>query len=248
MKMTIHHLRHACSILSFNGKRILIDPMLAARGSYPPIPMTRNPRKNPLVDFPCDYRELLPVDGILVTHLHNDHFDRTAQRELPRDIPVLCQAEDSQQFKEWGFTHVEGIKEKTQWLDLECQRFPGTHGGGIFKRKLGCSSSYLLQSPAGPSLYITGDTLLKAKVKTRLKKFSPNIVLANGGGARIKLGGKITMNSKDILRISRMLPEAEIIAVHMESLNHCFDSRESLENIKGERKIWIPKDGEILHL
>ena len=34
------------------------------------------------------------ASAVLATHLHQDHFDATAARLLPRDLPLLCQPED----------------------------------------------------------------------------------------------------------------------------------------------------------
>lgn len=248
MSTYIHHFRHACSILHLNGKKILIDPMLSGKGVYPPVMMTRNPQKNPLVEFPCDYRELFKVDGVIITHMHNDHFDKKAQKELPRDLPILCQSEDRAILEKWGFTSVTGLEKETCWLDLYCQRFIGSHGDGIFKKKLGCSSSFFLQTEKGPSIYLTGDTLLTNKVKKILSNKKTDILLANGGGARLKLGGKITLNHKDILKLSRILPQSTLVAVHMEAMNHCFDRRETLIKMKGDCKILVPEDGELLKL
>ena len=42
--MKFLHVRHATSLLTYGGIKILIDPVLADKGEYPPIDMTPNIR------------------------------------------------------------------------------------------------------------------------------------------------------------------------------------------------------------
>ena len=41
--MNIHHIRNATIVVEYAGKKFLIDPMLAEKGAYPPMP---NPATN----------------------------------------------------------------------------------------------------------------------------------------------------------------------------------------------------------
>ena len=44
--MKFQQIRSATSIVTFAGKRFLIDPMLAEQGAYPSVPDTTNTVKN----------------------------------------------------------------------------------------------------------------------------------------------------------------------------------------------------------
>lgn len=247
LKLT--HLRHATSVVEIMNKRILIDPVFAAKGTYPPIPLTNNTLRNPLTKFPVNYETLFNVDGVIITHNHNDHFDELAKKVLPKNLPILCQVEDVTIYKELGFTMVSAISHSTQWLGFNCRRIKGTHGGFILNKMLGVSSAYLIKSEK-ISLYISGDTLLTAKIKKGLKEINPTHLIINGGGATMRLLGRITMNSRDIIKISKLLPKSKIFAVHMDSINHCFDTKEILRNsIKaGTDNIIVPNDNETVNL
>jgi len=236
-----NHYRHATSILTIDDKRILIDPVFAAKGAYPPIEMTKNPKRNPLIDLPLDYNELMKVDGVLITHNHNDHFDKLAKEKIPGTMPILCQESDIPAYDKLGFTNLTPINGKTNWLGLKWQSFRGTHGGGILYKFLGITSSYLVNNE-NQKIYITGDTLLTYRVRKLLQKTQPDVIIAFGGGARLKIGGKITMNHKDLLRMSRLLPDSRILAIHMNSINHCFDTKEELKELTGpqHKNIIIP--------
>lgn len=238
------HYRHATSIIEIENKKILIDPVLADLGKYPPIQNTNN-KRNPLVKFPTKLDKIFNIDGIIITHDHNDHFDLVAKEIMPKEIPLLCQKEDYIKFKDLGFNKLTPIKDNTTWLGINIKRMVGTHGGRFWSKKLGISSSYLL-SIKNLNVYLTGDTLLTRNVRSNIKRLQPKIIIANGGGARIKLLGKITMNNKDIIKLSKTNKKSKVIAVHMDSINHCLDTREKLNKLVKPKNLIVPKDGEIL--
>ena len=77
MRLTL--VRHATLLLETSHGRILVDPMLRAAGTTPPIENTLNQVRNPLVELPMPAAQV--VDGVglcIVTHLHSDHFDDAA--------------------------------------------------------------------------------------------------------------------------------------------------------------------------
>ncbi len=76
--MKFQQIRSATSIVTFGGKRFLIDPMLAEQGAYPEVPFTTSTGCNPDCPLPCSVGSLFAVDACIVTHLHYDHFDKEA--------------------------------------------------------------------------------------------------------------------------------------------------------------------------
>ncbi len=84
--------RNATLLLELAGRRVLVDPMLDDAGARPPVENSPNPRRNPLVPLPLPAEEVVrDLDAVVVTHLHRDHLDGTAERLLPRNVPVFCQ-------------------------------------------------------------------------------------------------------------------------------------------------------------
>ena len=45
--------------------------------------------KMPLVGLPMSVNKILDgVDAVIVTHTHEDHWDETAARSIPKNLPV----------------------------------------------------------------------------------------------------------------------------------------------------------------
>jgi len=118
--MNLQLLRNATQILTVNNKTILIDPMFAPKGSYPPFLNTGNEVENPTVDLPVSNKELQQiinkVDAVLLTHLHTDHLDIMAQQLLPKSITTFCQPVNAEAVRKLGFTNV--VRLKMNWYGM----------------------------------------------------------------------------------------------------------------------------------
>src|SRR4051812_36590474 len=100
--------RHATVVVEIGGQRVLVDPMLDGREEREAVPNSPEPRRNPLVDLPADWDELLSgVTAAIVTHLHADHLDETGAEFLAeRAIPVYGQREDADTLRGRGIADV----------------------------------------------------------------------------------------------------------------------------------------------
>jgi len=77
----------ATTIIEWEGLRILTDPNFLHAGDHvhlgPGVNATR--RTNPAIDL----EELPHIDAILLSHYHEDHFDRLVEDKLSRSIPII---------------------------------------------------------------------------------------------------------------------------------------------------------------
>ena len=56
------------------------------------------------------------------------------------------------------------------------------------------------------------------------------------------------MDAGDVLRVTEAAPDAHVIAVHLEAINHCLVGRDELRAAVAGRRVSIPADGEELDL
>ncbi|SDP98392.1 L-ascorbate metabolism protein UlaG, beta-lactamase superfamily [Mucilaginibacter sp. OK268] len=249
--MNLQLLRHATQILSANGKTILIDPMLAPKGSYDPFPNTGNTLRNPLVDLPVDENELKllidRVDAVLLTHIHIDHWDITARELLPKDITLFCQPANTETIREAGFTNVIPVNDELVWEDIRISRTGGQHGTGEIGERMGTVSGYVINY-AGDSIYIAGDTIWCPEVQDALDKYQPVHIVLNGGAARFITGDPIVMDINDIITVCNYAPKACVYVVHLETANHYTENRADIKaNLAAHNLIQrchVPDDGE----
>jgi len=262
MQSSIQFIRNATFIFNYAGKKILVDPMFAEKGLYPGFPGTPNSEmRNPLVPMPVKPESLLDVDVVLVSHLHPDHWDEVAVNTLPKEIKILAQNDDdAKTIISQGFTNVEAINENVNFKGLNFIKTNCQHGTDAaysipdLAEFLGKSSGYYFNETGEKSIYFLGDTIWIDEVEDNLKKWQPDVVVINAGYASLandQLGAVIT-GKEDVKKIHDLLPNATIIAIHMEALNHCILSRTELREftkVKGfEDKVIIPNDGEIITL
>jgi L-ascorbate metabolism protein UlaG (beta-lactamase superfamily) len=247
--MRLRLIRHATLLVEYAGHSLLIDPMLDAVGERPPIQNSPNPRNNPLVPLPMEPQEFLnKTEAVLVTHTHADHWDASAEKLLPKSIPLFGQPEDEAKFRSTRFTAVRAIQKSLQWNEITIFRTGGQHGTGEIAKMLAPVSGFVLKTEEEPTLYLAGDTIWCSAVQDVLDAHQPDIIVLNAGGARFLEGNPITMSASDVITVCRRAPKAKIIAVHMEAINHCLLTRRDLaleiEAAGMTARVRIPGDGE----
>jgi len=238
VKLTL--IRNATLLLELGSRKVLVDPMLRDAGTTPPIENTPNPVPNPLVGLPVPAEELVRgLDGCIVTHLHGDHLDERALELLPRKLPILTQPASAARLHEHGFGDVTSFAGAGEWLGLSVLRTGGRHGTGELGESLGPVSGFVLDG-----VYIAGDTIWCAEVADTLARRKPRAIVVNAGGARFNDGDPIVMTVDDVRRV-RAATTATVVAVHLEAMNHCLDTRADVRAVEG---VLVPEDGETLEL
>lgn len=251
--MRLRLVRHATLLLEYNGRRLIVDPMLDDAGARPAIQHSPNPRKNPLVPLPLPIEELVAgVEGILVTHTHSDHWDEGAARLLGKELPLFGQVEDESKFRDRGFRRVQAVGASAAWNGIEIFRIGGQHGRGEIGKAMAPVSGFVLRAQGEPVVYVAGDTIWCEEVEQALRNYRPAVVIVNAGGAQFLEGGAITMNADDVIATCQALPSARVVAVHMEAINHCLLTRADLafqlEAARVSGQVEISADGEWANL
>ncbi len=245
--MTLTLIRHATLVVEMDGVRVLVDPMLDDVGARPAIAGTPEQRPNPLVPLPPNADELLSdLDAIVVTHLHADHFDDAAAERLDHGLPLLCQPADADTLADRGFGDVRPVESSVPLGGMAVHRTGGRHGHGEMADKLGPVSGFVLEGTR--RVYIAGDTVWCDDVAQSLARYRPHVTVVNAGGARFLEGEPITMDAADVVATAHAHLDGELVAVHMEAINHCLVTRADLRSALDEAGVdaWLPDDGETI--
>lgn len=257
-KASIQLIRNATLVFNYGGKEFLIDPMLAKKGAYAGFEGTTNSHlRNPLVELPVAAKSLLNPDAIIVTHLHPDHWDEAAIKMLPKNKPVYAQnGQDATVIKSAGFKDVRVLSNESHFEYIKLQKTTAQHGSDEayaipqLAEILGETSGVFFNQLGQKSVYIVGDGIWTDTFESNLKNLKPDVIVLNAGFAQLTGFGAMIMGKEDVLRVHKILPDAIIIAVHMEAINHCILSRKELTEYVMSNgisdKVIIPDDGQII--
>ena len=252
--MQFTQIRNATLKINYGGKKILIDPWLAGKGTLPGFGGTINEHiRNPTSELPMSIDEIINVDAIILTHDHPDHWDDVAKKAIPKDMLIFTQHEkDAKAVKSAGFNNVQILNEVNDYEGITLIKTPGQHGSPKvvegMKELLGEVSGIILKHPKEKTFYIAGDTIWCEEVEKSLKKYHPDVVVLNSCDAQVIGNESIIMGKEDIYEVYKAAPEATIIASHMEAVNHATLTRKELgEFLRAKemtQRVLIPDDGE----
>ncbi len=249
--MKIQLIRNATMKISYAGHKILTDPMLSPQGI---LPSFAGIAANPTVALPFSIETILAdIEMTIISHLHPDHFDEAAALVLPKEMAIFCQPGDAGPLQEKGFIHATAAEPAKLWEGISITRSAGQHGKGKILERLGKVSGFVLRAPGEPTLYWVGDSIWYEEVAKTIVKHKPDIIITHSGGAALPGSGPIIMDGEQTLKVLAAAPWAVVVAVHMESLDHCSTSRAQLRSMAystsvSPSRLLIPEDGETLLL
>ncbi len=192
MKLTL--IGHSTVLLESRGTRVLIDPFfgrgnLAYRRTAPPA---------------VERSAVGPVDGVLVSHTHFDHFDGRYLHFLPASVPVYIAAAA----RAWGT-----IKARRRLLPLrawETVAVGPLEIAAVPARHLGPTVGFVIRD-AERSVYFAGDTYLGSFMAEIHARYRPQVCLLPVSTFLIPL----TMGNRSAVQATRRLAPRTVIPIHL---------------------------------
>ncbi len=213
----------ATTLIRYGGLTILTDPNFLHMGER--IDIGYGLHATRLTDPAIDFDELPRIDFVLLSHLHEDHFDRLVEARLRRDIPILTTADAARTLRRRGFRRSFALR---TWDAVEVSKgavharitsLPGRHGPLLISAMMPAVMGSMLEFRGRPNLpayriYISGDTLVYDDLKQIPGRY-PGIDLAllHLGGARV-MGILVTMNAEQGIEALRLIRPEIAIPVH----------------------------------
>ncbi|WP_230688915.1 MBL fold metallo-hydrolase [Micromonospora sp. WMMC415] len=212
----------ATTVLRIGGFTLLTDPNFLHRGqrAYLGKGLWSRRRTDPAMEV----AQLPALDAVVLSHLHGDHFDRVARRELDRSLPIVTTPAASRKLRRWGFRAADGVP---TWHSRELHRggttlrltaLPGQHGPGPLDRLLPDVMGTLVDLERDGTrtfrLYVTGDTLNKPLLADIPGRY-PDIdaMLIHLGGTKIA-GILVTMDGRQGADLVELIRPTLTVPIH----------------------------------
>jgi L-ascorbate metabolism protein UlaG (beta-lactamase superfamily) len=211
----------ATTLIRLGSFTVLTDPNFLHRGQRAYLGKGLWSRR--LTEPALQPADLPPLDAVVLSHLHGDHFDRIARRELDRTVPLVTTEPAADRLRRYGFaTHglpVWSVHEQTRGDEtLSVQALPGIHARGILRSLLppvmGSLLVHKVNGVVRRRIYISGDTLTGDHLD-EIHERHPQIdaALVHLGGTRI-LFSTITMDAQQGLDFLRRIRPHRAIPIH----------------------------------
>jgi len=213
-------------LIRYQGFTILTDPNFLHKGEK--VHLGYGLTSTRLTDPAIDLDKLPPIDLVVLSHMHEDHFDRFVQTHLDKNLPIITTKEAAEALKKLGFTRAMGL---STWDAIEVEKgsarmrltsMPGRHGKDGMQVMLPTVMGSVLDfgpNVATPSyrMYISGDTLIYKDLNDIPQRF-PGIDLAllHLGGTRILGVFKVTMDGKDGVQLMQIVQPRHAIPIHFD--------------------------------
>ncbi|RRO18691.1 MBL fold metallo-hydrolase [Saccharopolyspora rhizosphaerae] len=212
----------ATTLLRLGPFTLLTDPNFVRRGQWIYIGhgIVTKRRTNPAMTID----ELPPLDAVVLSHLHGDHFDRVAERELDRDLPLVTTPHAADKLRKCGFAESVPMPRWSQWsmskdgAHLTVTSLPGRHARGVVgvvaPPVMGTLLDYEPPGRRRLRMYISGDTIMHADL-AEIRRRYPDIDLAlvHLGGTRL-LGHLLSLDHEEGADLLELLRPRQAVPIH----------------------------------
>ena len=163
-QVTLAWIGHATVLINFFGFKILTDPVLFPRIGIRLPGFTIGPKR--LTAAALQFHELPPIDLILLSHAHFDHFDLRTLRCFGKSTTVITARATSDLLRHTRFRDVteldwgEAKTFKTAAGEVNVRALPVNHWGARKQRDTYRGYNGYLMERKGRRIIFTGDTAM----------------------------------------------------------------------------------------
>ncbi len=220
---SIQFIGTATVIIRVGGITILTDPNFLHKGDE--VHLGYGLTATRLTDPAIKLEALPPIDLVILSHFHEDHFDRLVQQKLDRNLPIVTNAASAEQLRKLGFKRATGL---ATWgridivkggTTLSATAMPGRHGplavAALLPDVMGTMLEWRRAAAQPYRMYISGDTMVYDDIEEIPKRY-PDIDLAllHLGGTRILGVVTVTMDAREGLRMLQLIAPQHAIPIH----------------------------------
>jgi L-ascorbate metabolism protein UlaG (beta-lactamase superfamily) len=212
----------ATVLILHRGFTVLTDPNFLHQGEYARLGWGL--RSERLTEPALQLEDLPPLDAVVLSHHHGDHFDDRAAAGLPKDVPIFTTPHAARKLERQGFTNVSGLPPWTSGSVDRAEGFlvvtalPAKHAPAALQPFLPPVMGSLLSwegfGGERDDVYISGDTLLFDGIDAIAERYpAVPTALIHLGGTRIG-GVLLTMDAEQGVEALRRLRPQTAIPIH----------------------------------
>jgi L-ascorbate metabolism protein UlaG (beta-lactamase superfamily) len=249
---------NATVIIQLAGFTVMTDPTFLHAGDHAHLGfgLTTKRLTNPAIEI----EQLPPIDLIVLSHMHEDHFDRVVQEKLDKRIPIVTTPHAASSLKKKGFVRLYPLDTWEKMLigrqnlphTIMITSMPGKHAPHVLSALhvlppvMGTLLEFHIRGQQqGPSqtssqgrvepktyrIYISGDTLVHDALKEIPRQYPwIDLGLFHLGGTTV-LGLVVTMNAKQGVEAIRIIKPHVSIPIHYNDYDRF---KSTLEDFKQE--------------
>ncbi len=223
---------NATTLLRLNGVTLLTDPSFLHAGDHVHVGYGLFAKR--LLDPALELAGLPPLDALLLSHLHGDHWDPPAERGLDHALPLVTTKQAAKALASRGFTRTYGLDhwdeialDKPGGGGLKITAVPAQHGPKPVAALLPATNGHIIDVPregARPlRVYVSGDTLVHDALREIPRRFPAiDVALLHLGGTRIpspKLGVLVTLDAAGGVEAVRIVDPRTVVPIHTDDWN-----------------------------
>jgi L-ascorbate metabolism protein UlaG (beta-lactamase superfamily) len=226
MDIAVTFIGNATTLISGGGVTVLTDPNFLHQGqhAYLGYGLVSKRLREPALEID----ELPPLAGVVLSHMHGDHWDRVAQAGLDHDMPILTTPHAAKRVGHRGFGSALGLSTwNTHTLvngdsRLTITALPGRHAPNPIDRLLPPVMGSMLEfsnDSARRRIYVSGDTLLVDElneIPVRFESIDAGVLHLGGTrlpfgrhipfGLTVTMGGRQGSDAVELLNLPRVIP------------------------------------------
>jgi len=181
--ITLTWIGHSTFLINLEGTTILTDPVFSEKVGINFLGLTTVGLRR-FVPPALTIRELPPIDLILVSHAHMDHYDIPSLRKLPRGLPTIL-ARDTTEFVDGiGFSQLQELDwgQTAEVEGVRIEAVPAKHFGWRYPWDRSRGYNGLLLTKHKRSILFGGDTAYTERLPAALDGRPPDVAMIPIGG------------------------------------------------------------------
>jgi L-ascorbate metabolism protein UlaG (beta-lactamase superfamily) len=220
---SVFFIGNATVLIRYAGFTILTDPTFIHMHEQVSIGYGMHTTRltNPAIEID----DLPPLDLVVLSHFHGDHFDQVAEQKLNKMLPIVTTPEAAKELNQRGFANTYPLDTWSSQtavkgdVRLRVTSMPGRHGPPLADLVLPEVMGSILEFQSAHEkiifrMYITGDTLVIDDLKEIPRRYPEiNLALLHLGGTRV-LGIMVTMDGKQGVEVMQIVKPQRAIPIH----------------------------------